>query len=103
MCLALVLWLLVWGVVGVVVLTCVSSLLGSSGVTSALLTFLGLGLTDEAVIPGKRPATVAYCIKVTSTNEKSSRSQMDLGSSSAWRPISAETQSSLSYSQPNAW
>ena len=60
------------GVVGVVALTCVSSLLGSSGVTSALLTFLGFGLTDEAVTPGQCPATVAYCIKATSTSEKSS-------------------------------
>ena len=67
------------GVVGVVALICGSSLLGSSGVTSALLTFLGLGLTDEAVTPGKCPATVAYCINVTSTNEKSSTISVGLG------------------------
>ena len=35
-----------------VALTCVSSLLDSSGVTSTLLTFFGLGLTDDAATPG---------------------------------------------------
>ena len=67
------------GVVGAVALTCVSSLVDSFGVTSALLTFLDLGLTDATVTPGKCPATVAYCITVTSTKEKSSTISDGLG------------------------
>ena len=53
------------GVVGVVAFTCVSPL-DSSEVISTLLAFLGFGLTDDALNPGKCPATVAYWINVTS-------------------------------------